>query len=148
MRSFVAVLLAALMIALSFVPTHSIYFDYSTSGACIHCGIVNYNTVEREIYVHSYDDERHEFNKVMNMWCVHCNGQFHESAPRLEKHKFYSIDLGCSDGRHGFIIACRVCRNKSSYSYLIECDGQPHVRMTKAGIDFILENNPWQEPKD
>ena len=44
------------------------------------------------------------------------------------------------------MIACRVCRNESSYKYMIECDGQPHIRMTKAGIDFILESNPWREP--
>ena len=60
--------------------------------------------------------------------------------------RFYSIDLGCNDGSHGFVIACRVCRNESSYKYMIECDGQPHIRMTKAGIDFILESNPWREP--
>ncbi len=147
MRSFVALLVAAFMIALSFVPTHSIYFDYSTSGECSHCGRFNYSTVQREIYVYSYDDDRHGFEKVMDMLCVHCNGRSYESNRRLEKHKFYSIDLGCSDGRHGFIIKCRVCRDISSYKYLIECNGQPHVRMTKAAIDLILENNPWQDPE-
>lgn len=143
MRSFVAVLLAAIMVALSFVPTYDIYFDYSINGNCPYCKQFNYKTIRREIYVYSYDDERHVFEKVMDMLCVHCTGRFYEATRKLERHEFYSIDLGCSGGSHGFVIACRVCRNKSSYKYMIECDGQPHIRMTKAGIDSILESNPW-----
>ena len=139
--------MAALMVALNFVPTYNIYFDYSTGGNCPCCGMFNYNIVQREIYLYSYDDSRHGFEKVMDMLCFYCNIKTHESTRRLEKHRFSSIDLGCSDGRHGFVIVCRVCRNESSYKYLIECDGHPHVRMTKAGIDFILESNPWQDPE-
>lgn len=146
MRSFVAVLLAAFMVALSFVPTYDIFFHYSVDENCGRCGRFNYGTVKREMYLYNYDDGRHVYEKVIEMFCVHCGSHAYESTRRLEEHRFYSIDLGCNDGSHGFVIACRVCRNESSYKYMIECDGQPHIRMTKAGIDFILESNPWREP--
>lgn len=46
MRSFVAVLLAALMVALSFVPTYDIFFHYSVDENCSRCGRLNYGTVK------------------------------------------------------------------------------------------------------
>lgn len=68
MRSFVAVLLAALMVALSFVPTYDIFFHYSVDENCSRCGRLNYGTVKREMYLYSYDDGRHVYEKVIDMF--------------------------------------------------------------------------------